>query len=130
MSPHFPKCPCPENLIQIESGPSLDNLLKEIRYSEIYKNNPESILEKSKHYNMIEESSLGGDVTSVRMLPDIHPCNKYNIPNEEYEKDKETFIENLKEAGTNEGTFNVCYIITGFLLIALIIIIMCKMKYV
>lgn len=136
MSPHFGRCPCPDNLIQIESGPSLKNLVKEIRYSCFHIANPGLILEQSKKNNTFDGTPLGGDITpmshgfdnpnSVGILPDIHPCR--NSTEEEHcdSSPIKAVIENLEEEAKMEDSFNVCYIITGLLLLALIIAIICK----
>jgi len=140
MSSHFGKCPCPDNLIQIESGPSLENLVKEIRYSAFHSANPGPILKQSMYNNKFDGSPLGGDFTlmshgydnptAIGMLPDIHPCG-----NSTEEKDcdsspepepEQPVVENLKEEASTENLFNVCYIIMGLLLLALIIAIICK----
>lgn len=136
MSPHFGRCPCPDNLIQIESGPSLENLVKEIRYSGFYAANPGPILEKSMHNNTFDETPLGGDFTpmphgfdnprAIGMLPDIHPCGNSTEDKHCDNTPQEDVVENLKEEASNEESFNSCYIITGLLLLALIIAIICK----
>lgn len=140
MSPHFGRCPCPDNLIQIESGPSLENLVKEIRYSAFHTANPGPVLKQSMHNNTFDGTPLGGDfslmshgfdiATAVGILPDIHPCGNSteekhcdSVPQEEV---IEEVIENLKEEANNKELFNVCYIITGLLILALIIAIICK----
>lgn len=135
MSQHFGRCPCPENLIQIESGPSLENLVKEIRYSAFHAANPGPILNQSMYNNTFDGTPLGGDFTpmshgfdnpdAVGMLPDIHPCGNST---EEKHCDSvpvpEDVVENLEE----EDSLNVCYVITGLLLLALIIAILCKIR--
>jgi len=136
MSPHFGKCPCPDNLIQIESGPSLENLVKEIRYSSFHTANPGPILMQSMYNNTFDGVPLGGDFslmshgfdnpTAVGMLPDIHPCGNSTEEKHCDSAPTEEVIENLKEEASNEESFNVCYIITGLLLLALIIAIICK----
>lgn len=139
MSPHFGRCPCPDNLIQIESGPSLENLVKEIRYSAFHTANPGPILKNSMHNNTFDGVPLGGDFslmshgfdnpTAVGMLPDIHPCgNSTEEKHCDSAPEEEEVIENLKEEASNEESFNVCYIITGLLLLALIIAIICKLR--
>lgn len=140
MSQHFGRCPCPDNLIQIESGPSLENLVKEIRYSGFYAANPGPTLKQSMYNNTFDEAPLGGDITpmshgfdsptAIGILPDIHPCGNST---EEKHCDSaivtnKNIVENLKEEASNEESFNVCYIITGLLLIALIIAIICKIR--
>ena len=141
MSPHFGRCPCPSNLIQIESGPSLENLIKEIRYTGFHQANPGQVLIQSMHNNTFSGSPLGGDITPmshgydnplvVGILPDIHPCgnstedDKCDTPNP---PNPENVVENLKEEDSNESGFNICYIITGLLLLALIIAIICKLR--
>ena len=138
MSPHFGRCPCPENLIQIEAGPTLKNLVKEIRYSTFHTNNPGPTLKQSMHNNTFDGTPLGGDFNqlishgydhpnAVGMLPDIHPCG--NSTEEEHcdSAPNEDIVEHLKEEASNEESFNVCYIITGLLLLALIIAIICKL---
>lgn len=139
MSSHFGKCPYPENLIQIEAGPSLENLIKEIRYTGYYLNNPVPILDQSSKYNSIESRPLGGPITpmvhgsdistvvTTEKLPDIHPCRKYT----EEKQDDNTItnsIENLKEEAGNEDSSTFCYIITSLLFIALIVAIICKIR--
>ena len=136
MSPHFGRYPCPDNLIQIESGPSLENLVKEIRYSAFHTANPGPILKQSMHNNTFDGVPLGGDFslmshgfdnsTAVGMLPDIHPCGNSTEEKHCDSAPTEEVIENLKEEASNEESFNVCYIITGLLLLALIITIICK----
>lgn len=138
MSPHFGRCPCPDNLIQIESGPSLENLVKEIRYSAFHTANPGPILKQSMHNNTFDGVPLGGDFslmshgfdnpTAVGMLPDIHPCGNSTEETHCDSAPQEEVIENLKEEASNEESFNVCYIITGLLLLALIIAIICKLR--
>ena len=142
MSPHFGRCPCPENLIQIESGPSLENLVKEIRYSAFHSANPGPVLKQSMHNNTFDGSPLGGDFTlmshgfdnptTAGMLPDIHPCGSSteekhcdSAPSEDIVEIVEVVevVENLKEE-----SFNVCYIVTGLLLLALMIAIICKIR--
>lgn len=145
MSPHFGRCPCPDNLIQIESGPSLKNLKNEISYSTFYAANPGPILTQSMHNNTFDGTPLGGDITlmshgfdnpnAIGMLPDIHPCCNSteekeckceNEPEKEIIPDEDDVIENLKEEASNEESFNICYVITALLLVALIIAIICK----
>lgn len=138
MSPHFGRCPCPDNLIQIESGPSLENLVKEIRYSAFHLANPGPILKQSMHNNTFDEVPLGGNFslmshgfdipTAVGMLPDIHPCGNSTEEKHCDSAPQGEVIENLKEEASNEESFNVCYIITGLLLLALIIAIICKLR--
>ena len=140
MSSHFGRCPCPANLIQIESGPSLENLIKEIRYSGFHQANPGHILQQSMENNTFSESPLGGDFTAmphgfdnpeaVGMLPDIHPCGNStedkhcdSIP----VRDEDKVIENLKE-NLKEDDYTGCYIVVGLLLLALIIAIFCKFR--
>ena len=138
MSPHFGRCPCPDNLIQIESGPSLENLVKEIRYSAFHIANPGPILKQSMHNNTFDKTPLGGDFTlmshgfdnpnAMGMLPDIHPCGNSTEEKHCDSAPQEDVVENLKEEASNEESFNVCYIITGLLLLALIIAIICKLR--
>ena len=138
MSPHFGRCPCPDNLIQIESGPSLENLVKEIRYSAFHTANPGPILQQSMHNNTFDGAPLGGDFslmshgfdnpTAVGMLPDSHPCGNSTEEKHCDSASQEEVVENLKEEASNEESFNVCYIITGLLLLALIIAIICKLR--
>lgn len=138
MSPHFGRCPCPDNLIQIKSGPSLENLVKEIRYSFFHAANPGPILKQSMHNNTFDGVPLGGDVslmshgfdnpTAVGMLPDIHPCGNSTEEKHCDSAPTEEVIENLKEEASNEKSFIVCYIITGLLLLSLIIAIICKLR--
>lgn len=138
MSPHFGRCPCPDNLIQLESGPSLENLVKEIRYSGFHTANPGPVLMQSMHNNTFDGTPLGGDFslmshgfdnpTAVGMLPDIHPCGNSTEEKHCDSAPQEEVIENLKEEASNEESFNVCYIITGLLLLALIIAIICKLR--
>ena len=138
MSPHFGRCPRPENLIQIESGPSLENLVKEIRYSAFHSANPGPVLKQSMHNNTFDGSPLGGDFTlishgfdnptTVGMLPDIHPCGSSTEEKHCDSARSEDVVENLKEEASNEESFNVCYIVTGLLLLALTIAIICKIR--
>lgn len=136
MSPHFGRCPCPDNLIQIEYGPSLENLVKEIRYSAFHTANPGPVLKQSMHNNTFDGTPLGGDfspmshgfdiATAVGTLPDIHPCGNSTEEKHCDSVPQEEVIENLKEEANNKELFNVCYIITGLLILALIIAIICK----
>ena len=138
MSPHFGRCPCPDNLIQIESGPSLENLVKEIRYSAFHTANPGPILKQSMHNNTFDGTPLGGDFklmshgfdnpNAVGMLPDIHPCGNSTEEKHCDSAPQEDVVENLKEEASNEESFNVCYIIIGLLLLSLIIAIICKLR--
>ena len=138
MSPHFGRCPCPSNLIQIESGPSLENLIKEIRYTGFYQANPGQVLKQSMYNNTFSDSPLGGDITpmahgfdnplAVGILPDIHPCGNSTEDDKCDTPNPENVVENLKEEASDESDFNICYIITGLLLLALIIVIICKLR--
>ena len=87
MSEHFGKCQTSDNMINPDEGPSMDNLFKELRYGEWFKNNPEEQLKKSSSWNSFEGTSLGGDYNPLMTngsdcdgsggeLPDIHPCGK------------------------------------------------------
>ena len=136
MSPHFGRCPCPDNLIQIETGPSLTNLVKEMRYTSYYMNNPGPILMQSMTNNSYDKIPLGGKISlqphgfdhpnALGILPDIHPCGNSTEEKHCDSAPEEKVIENLKEEASNEESFNVCYIITGLLLLAIIIAIICK----
>lgn len=134
MSPHFGRCPSPDNLIQIESGPSLENLSKELEWSTFYKDNTDQILKQSMYNNTFDGAPLGGNFTrtpgfdysnAVRILSDIHPRSNST---EEKRCDSAPNEEHLKKEASNEESFNVCYIITGLLLLALIITIICKLQ--
>lgn len=98
MSEHFGKCQTSDNMINFDEGPSRDNLFKELRYCEWFKNNPGEQLKKSASWNSFEGTSLGGDYNPLMTngsdcdglggdLPDIHPCGKsYKSSNsKEYE---------------------------------------------
>lgn len=61
MSEHFGKCQTSDNMINLDEGPSRDNLFKELRYGEWFKNNPGEQLKKSASWNSFEGTSLGGD---------------------------------------------------------------------
>ena len=139
MSPNFGRSPCPDNLIQIEVGPSLENLVKEIRYSAFYQANPGQILKQSMLNNTFEQTPLGGDFTQMAhgydnpnvmgFLPDIHPCgNSTEEKHCDSAQIHKNLIENLKEEANSEDSINVCYIITGLLLLTLIIAIICKIN--
>ena len=138
MSSHFGRCPCPDNLIQIESGPSLENLVKEIRYVAFHTANPGPILKQSMRNNTFDNAPLGGDFTlmshgfdiptAVGMLPDIHPCGNSTEEKHCDSAPGNTIVENLKEEDSNEESFNTCNIIMGLLLIAVIIAIICKIR--
>jgi hypothetical protein len=138
MSPHFGRCPCPDNLIQIESGPSLENLVKELRYSCFYSANPGQTLIKSMQNNTFDKTPLGGDFTPMShgfdnptakgMLPDIHPCGNSTEEKHCDSAQQEDVVENLKEEASNEESFNICYIVTGLLLLVLIIAIIFKLR--
>ena len=84
MSEHFGKCQTSDNMINLDEGPSRDNLFKELRYGEWFKNNPEEQLKKSASWNSFEGTSLGGDYNPLMTngsdcdgsggdLPDILP---------------------------------------------------------
>ena len=138
MSPHFGKCPCPSNLIQLETGPSLENLVKELRYCGFYKANPGPVLQQSMNNNTFSGTPLGGNLNlmahgydnpnAIGMLPDIHPCGNSTEDNKCDTPDTENVVENLKEEVSNQSDFNICYIITGLLLLGLIIAIICKLR--
>lgn len=138
MSPHFGRCPCPSNLIQIESGPSLENLIKEIRYTGFFQANPGQVLKQSMHNNTFSDSPLGGNITpmahgfdnplAIGILPDIHPCGNSTEDDKCDTPNPENVVENLKEEAGNESGFNICYIAIGLLLLALIIAIICKLR--
>lgn len=131
MNPHFGRAP--SNLIKLETGPSLENLVKEIRYSGYYIANPGQVLEQSKKNNTYSDTPLGGKFTImahgydnplyVGMLPDINPCGKSD---EDKENETTIVVENLEEESNKEYNFNICYIISGLLLLAIIIAIICK----
>lgn len=136
MSTHFGKTPCVENLIQMESGPSVENLVKEIRYSSYHLSNPGTVLTQSMNNNAFSGTPLGGEFTIMShghdhpdakgMLQDIHPCEE--CP-ESCEEETEDVVENLKEEMDNDdGEFSVCNIIIILLLLALIVAIICKFR--
>ena len=140
MSSHFGKCPCPENLIQIETGPSIENLIKEMRYTYYHLNNPVGILKQSSKYNSVESRPLGGPITPMangadiptavtgEELPDIHPCRNCTEEKQDDNTIATNIVENLKEEAGNEDSSIVCYIITSLLFIALIVAIICKIR--
>jgi len=138
MSPHFGTCPDPDNLIQIESGPSIENLVKEISWSGFHIANPGPILKQSMYNNTFERSPLGGDLSImshgvdnqnvIGMLPDIHPRGNSTEEKHCDSAPNEEVVENLKEDSSNEASFNVCYIIMVLLLISVIIAIICKIQ--
>jgi hypothetical protein len=87
MSEHFGKCQTSDNMINLDEGPSRDNLFKELRYGEWFKNNPGEQLKKSASWNSFEGTSLGGDYNPLMTngsdcdgsggdLLDIHPCGE------------------------------------------------------
>jgi len=138
MSPHFGRCPCPDNLIQIESGPTLENLVKEIRYAGFHAANPGPVLMQSAHNNTFDGTPLGGNIkpmvhgfdvpTAIGILPDIHPCGN-STEDEKCDSAispaQPTVVENLKDE--SQGSSVVCYIVISLLFLALLIAIGCQL---
>lgn len=149
MSPNFGKKPCNKNLINLNEGPNLDNMLKTLRYSTWYQNNPHGILEKSKNFNI--NGPLGGPLNTsqpgvydtavnVGFLPDILPCDQDCLPNDVntsvvLKSDKNVIdleskpppveIENFSNLVYSD-IFNIVVLI--LLIVALVVLIFCKIN--
>lgn len=120
------------SLINFDEGASINNLLKEIRYSTYYQNNPFEILENSKAMNVADDEPLGGQIFTSKTatydsptveghLPDIHPCKDTETPIESEPNLNSEVVENL-DSEVVENNKNSNLVIRIILYIVMLII--------
>lgn len=93
----------------LENSPSLDNAKAEVKAANFVETNQDTILKTSADINNWGQVEVEGDNASDNEMEDIEGIDG---------------IEDIEEF--SGGNFNICYVISGLLIIALLIAVWCQ----